>query len=104
MGMYFSNLARKFVLGGESLKAFSLVGLIHSQQRMGKSVNGQGDAIGDSGLAHQLRNMGLDRSFLDPQGEANLAIGPAGNQQVEYLAFAPGEYQRIFRSHAAGDI
>ncbi len=43
--------------------------LADAQQGMSQRVDGKGDTIGDTGLAHQLGDMGLDRAFFDSQGD-----------------------------------
>ena|SRR6516162_7881344 len=103
--MYFSNhWLQEDDGGGEGQKVHSLLGLTHAQQRMGEGVYRQRNPVGDAGLVHQFRNVGLDRSLFDSESSPNFFVGSSGNQQMKHLPFALGEDQRFDRSGAAGNV
>jgi hypothetical protein len=45
--------------------------------------------------------MHLDGALLDAQRFADLAVGVPGDEQVQHLALAFGEHQRLLRVHAS---
>ena len=103
MAMYFSNHAYEIDNSCEIVGYCELLGVAHSQQRVGEGVYGKGDTVGDAGLAHQLCDVRLDRALLDAQGGANFSIGSSGHQQVQHFTFALGENQGCFARGAAGN-
>ena len=58
---------------------------------MRDSMNRECDPVLYSNLSHQLRYVGLYRTFFDAQGRADFLVGTAGNQHLQYFFFAVGK-------------
>src|SRR5208337_1181206 len=67
---------------------------------MGHGMNRQSNPVLDPDLAHQLRDMGLDRAFFDLELLPDFTVGASGDQQAQHFSFPLADPVLVLRGLA----